>query len=396
METRMPRLKNALPSYRKHRASGQAVVTLSGVDHYLGRHGTKASRTLYDRLVAEWLAAGRKAATADTAILTIVELCSQYLQFAKGYYRKNGRCTGVVPGVKAAIKYLREWYGREAAEAFGPVALKALRQRMVDDGLSRGYVNDHVGRIKRMFKWAAGEELIPESTFRGLTLVEGLRAGRSAARETAPIQPVDGEVVDTTLVLLSTVVGDMVRVQRLTGMRPAEVCSLRPCDLNRSGDIWTYQPAEHKTEHHGRERTIHLGPKAQAVLLRYLARDAEAPCFAPKDAEAKRLAAAHAARETPLSCGNRPGSNRKRGRKRTIGAKYSVDSYRRAIHRACDKAGVERWSPNRLRHAAATEVRTKFGLEAAQIVLGHASADITQVYAERDAKKGAEVARLIG
>lgn len=392
----MPRLKNALPSYRKHRASGQAVVTLSGVDRYLGRHGTKASRTLYDRLVAEWLASGRKAAAADAATLSVVELCSRYLRFAKGYYVKNGRCTGVVPGIKAAIKYLRTWYGKEPAVAFGPVALKALRQRMVDDGLSRSYVNDHVKRIKRIFKWAAGEELVPESTFRALTLVEGLRAGRSKARETAPVVPVDDATVEATLGVLSSVVGDMVRVQRLTGMRPAEICALRPCDLDRTADVWTYQPSEHKTEHHGRARTIYVGPKAQGGLLRYLARDPEAFCFAPRDAEAKRLAAAHAARKTPLSCGNRPGSNRKRGRKRTVGTKYTVDSYRRAIHRACDKAGIERWSPNRLRHAAATEVRTKFGLEAAQVILGHASADVTQVYAERDAKKGAEVARLIG
>ncbi|QDT67867.1 hypothetical protein MalM25_07750 [Planctomycetes bacterium MalM25] len=62
----MPRLTNALPSYRKHRASGQAVVTLSGADHYLGKHGTKSSRTLYDRLVAEWLVNGRSSpAKAD-------------------------------------------------------------------------------------------------------------------------------------------------------------------------------------------------------------------------------------------------------------------------------------------------------------------------------------------
>ena len=51
----MPRLVHALPKYRKHRASGQAIVTLSGVDHYLGPHGTKISKRQYDRLMAEWL-----------------------------------------------------------------------------------------------------------------------------------------------------------------------------------------------------------------------------------------------------------------------------------------------------------------------------------------------------
>jgi hypothetical protein len=49
----MPRRRNFIPSYRLHRASGQAVVTLNGVDHYLGLHGTETSRREYDRVTAE-------------------------------------------------------------------------------------------------------------------------------------------------------------------------------------------------------------------------------------------------------------------------------------------------------------------------------------------------------
>jgi hypothetical protein len=44
----MPRLSKSLPSYRKHRASGQAVVNLNGRDYYLGPYGTKASKLEYD------------------------------------------------------------------------------------------------------------------------------------------------------------------------------------------------------------------------------------------------------------------------------------------------------------------------------------------------------------
>lgn len=47
---------NKLPKHAKHRASGKAVVRLNGVDHYLGPHGTKASKIEYDRLIGEWLA----------------------------------------------------------------------------------------------------------------------------------------------------------------------------------------------------------------------------------------------------------------------------------------------------------------------------------------------------
>lgn len=188
----------------------------------------------------------------------------------------------------------------------------------------------------------------------------------------------------------------MVRLQRLTGMRPAEVCQIRPADLDRTGEVWVFRPSSHKTEHHGRERSIYIGPRAQAILLGYLARDPESCCFQPRDSEARRRERQHAERVTPIGYGNRPGTNRKREPHTAAGARYTTSSYRRAIQRACDRVGVPRWAPNRLRHAAATEVRAKFGLEAAQIVLGHAGADVTQVYAERDAAKGVEVARPIG
>ena len=55
----MQRLGNRIPKYRKHRQSGQAVVTINGRDHLLGRYGAKASEIEYDRLITEWLSSGR-------------------------------------------------------------------------------------------------------------------------------------------------------------------------------------------------------------------------------------------------------------------------------------------------------------------------------------------------
>jgi hypothetical protein len=49
----MPRLIRSNPTYRKHKASGQAVVTLDGRDTYLGPQGTGASQPDYDRFVGE-------------------------------------------------------------------------------------------------------------------------------------------------------------------------------------------------------------------------------------------------------------------------------------------------------------------------------------------------------
>ena len=81
----------------------------------------------------------------------------------------------------------------------------------------------------------------------------------------------------------------MVRLQLLTGMRPAEVCLLRPRDITigKSG-TWTYRPSTHKTEHRGRERKIFIGPEGQEVLRRFLDRDPDAFCFSPRESVGKR------------------------------------------------------------------------------------------------------------
>jgi integrase len=417
----MPKLVHRLPSYRKHKASGQAIVTFHGRDHYLGPHGAKASKREYDRLVAEYLSSGRSQSfgTPEQS-LTVVELAADYRRFAEKYYGagKNSEYRRII----LLIKPLRELYGRIPAVEFGPVQLKAMQRLFIDRGWGRTYINASCKRITRMFRWAAGEGKIPAEVARALAMVPSLRAGKCDARETEPIGPVSDEMVEATLPHLPAVVADMVRLQRRTGMRPAEVCIVRPCDVDRSTSDWVYRPASHKTQHHGKERAVPLGPIAQGIVLKYLARDPEACCFRPCDSEAKRRAEASAARRTPLSCGNRPGSNRRRRPKKQPGDCYDVCAYRRAIARACDKAyphptlafkpiaeltvadkaqllrwrKEHRWAPNQLRHAAATEVRRQFGLEAAQVVLGHSQANVTQVYAERDLARGVEVARAIG
>jgi integrase len=418
----MPRLTQAIPKYRLHRQSGQAIVTIHGRDHLLGPHKSTASKVLYDRIIAEWLANGRQPIVSVEDGITITELIARYWKFAEAHYTKDGEATGELGALRSAFRPLKELYGATAAAEFGPLRLEALRMKMVSLGWARGNINRSVNRVRRLFRWGVSKQLIPSSVIEAHSTVDGLRRGKTTARETAPIRPVEDAAVDATLSFMPEVVADMVRVQRLAGMRPAEVCIVRPCDINRAGDVWIYRPESHKTEHHGRDRVIFIGPQAQAVLLRYLARSQEAYCFRPCDSIAKHRAARSATRTTRLSCGNVPGSNRLRKPRTEPGECYEVDAYRRAITRACDKAFLHptlakfsaktvpaahaeelkawqkqhRWAPNQLRHAAATEVRREFGLEAAQIVLGHSKADVTQIYAERDLEKGLAVAKAIG
>jgi integrase len=39
----------------------------------------------------------------------------------------------------------------------------------------------------------------------------------------------------------------MAQLQLHTGMGPGEVCRLRLADLDRTGDVWLYRPARHKS-----------------------------------------------------------------------------------------------------------------------------------------------------
>jgi site-specific recombinase XerC len=76
--------------------------------------------------------------------------------------------------------------------------------------------------------------------------------------------------------------------------------------------------------------------------------------------------------------------------------RWTDDGYAQAIARACAKAGVPAWAPNRVRHSFATDVRAAHGLEAAQVLLGHSRADVTQIYAERDQTLAEQVAAAVG
>lgn len=425
----MPRSANHVPKYSRHKGSGQAVVTIRGKDHYLGPYGTKASHLEYDRLILEWLAAGRPTADPEAEALKVKDAVLAFWKFAKKHYRKDGEPTGTAENYKPALRLLRHYYGNTLAAEFGPKSLKALRQKMMLQGNSRRYINDNIDRIRRMFRWAASEELIPASIPTALATVESLPKGRSEARETEPIAAVDDATVDVTVPYLPTVVADMVCFQRLTGARPGEVCILRPCDVDRSGEVWLYRPASHKTEHHDKQRVICIGPRAQEVLRPYLLRESSAYCFSPAESERKRNVARREARQTPITpsqAARRP----KRDSKRTPKNRYSNDSYRRAIDRACDLAfppppalarqegesakqwserltdkqreqlkswrAANRWAPNQLRHAAGTEIRKRFGLEGAQVALGHSKANVTEIYAERDLSKAIEIARQVG
>jgi hypothetical protein len=196
-----------VPSYRLHRGSGQAFVQHRGKRFYLGVHGTEDSREKYRQFVAELM----KSPTITPSIveapervdITIVELAASYRDWSTGYYRKNGEPTGHLQRVWAATAALVDLYGRITAKNFGPLKFQALQASLIAKGLSRNYINSLMGDIRRAFRWASANELLSVSVYQSLGTVSGLKQGRSQARETAPVLPVDRSVVAATLAYLS-------------------------------------------------------------------------------------------------------------------------------------------------------------------------------------------------
>src|SRR5262249_21118148 len=269
---------------------------------------------------------------------------------------------------------------------------------MIDLSLCRPVVNRRIGRVKRVFKWAVAEELVPPAVHQAVTAVAGLQRGRTPAREPEPVGPVDDAHVDAVLPFLNRHVRGLVEFGRLTGCRRGEACQVRKLDIDTSGPVWYFRPAQHKTAHRGKPRVILIGPKAQVLLTGFFTDDPADYCFSPRRAMDELRAARAAARKTPRWESHMARNARKRVQnpKRKPAERYNVSSYDHAVTTACEKAGVPRWHPNQLRHTYATRVRKERGLEAAQVVLGHATADITQVYAERDLTLAAEVAAKMG
>ncbi len=350
------------PSYRLHKASGQAVVTIDRKDHYLGVHGTAESRLRYEKLITTWMAGEQPLAREQSSNgWTVAEVCAQYLRWAEGYYVKDGKETSELHNVKRAIKAVRESYASLPAKEFSPLKLKTVRQRFIDDGLCRSGCNRFTGIVARIFRYAVENELVPADVGHGLEAVKPLARGRCEAPETDPVLPVEQAAIDATLPFLSDPYRAMVKIQLLLACRPGELVAMRPREIDRSQSVWIYKPRLHKTMHKGKDRIIPIGPRARLLLAPWLPDEPDRFCFPSQRA-----------------------------------AHITTAGYCKAIVAACELAGIEPWSPNQLRHSGATRIRQQASLDAAQVILGHSNISMTETYAERNLDAALRIAAEVG
>lgn len=408
----MGRKKNAQPTYLHHKPSGQARVRIDGVDVYLGVYGSQESRQKYYQLLAERFGDVRpaRALRKTSANLTVGEFLEAYREFASGYYGEKSK---ELNRVACAVRPIRELFGLEPAAEFSPLKLQTVLDRLVLNGdtrkevvaagyrtISRTTVNDYLAVIKRVFKWGVSQELIANGVYQALLTVEGVRRGRGklAAKTHGPkkILPVPPKDFDAVVKDggLTEEVKTMIQVQLLTGMRPDEVTIMRPGDIDQTvKPCWVYRPGKHKNDWRDgmADKEVLIGPKAQKLLRPWL--DA---CKRDTDYLFSPRAVAKKWNEEQLRTNGKKTAFAKLNALRPPRECYDDHSYRQAVRRACKRAGVDYWSPGRLRHNTGTFIRSEFGAEAAKTVLGHRHLSTTEIYAEKDRAKYASIMKQLG
>lgn len=398
----MARPKNVYPTYRKHKSSGTARCWVNGSWLNLGKYDSPESHREFNRIVAEFSASAGRLNRVNIVLspdITVDEVMLGFLRHAERYYRReDGTPTTELDEIKRSVAMVRRIYGGTAASKFGPLSLEAVREQMIQAGWCRKLINKRVGRIKRMFRWAASRELIASEVYGALRLLEGLTQGRTTARESPRVTPVEPTTVVATLPFFGRHLRAMVELQRLTGMRPGEVCAIELAEIDRSTEPWTYRPRQHKTLHRGKTRLVMIGPRGRAVIEEFVAGgfvvDPSGPLFSPRRAREERFEMMRAKRKSAVQPSQK---NRRKAKPKLLPAEeYTPHTYAHAVRVAAKKAGAAHWHPNQLRHLYASEVRKDHGLEAAQVLLGHSRADITQVYAERDLALAAKIALQVG
>lgn len=329
--------------------------------------------------------------------LTVQQAWERFNSHAQAHYRRpDGSLTGEARNIADAFRPVLELFGEAQAGEMGPRMLKTARERMIEQDLCVNVINQRVRKIRQVFKWLVSEELVKAEVWHSLQTVTALQPGRPVTslvgeslttRTSEPVRPVAAAIVDMTLVHLPPTLQAMIRLQLLTAMRPEDVCSMRPIDIDASGAVWVYTPAHHKNTYRQHERHVLLGPQAQAIVQEYLNRDTTAYLFSPMEAIRQRHAGCKLHRHQPVLT---PVTERR------VGMRYTSQSYARAIADVCAANELPHWAPNQLRHTALTQIRKQYGVEVAQVVAGHRKCDVTQVYAEANREKAAAVVLRIG
>jgi integrase len=342
------RKRNVIPNRLTHRPSGQDRIIWRGKSIYLGKTGSAEAEANYRRVVKNIVTIGE--AIAEPSRITVCFLAERFLVHTKESFPSGSR---EPMAYERAMDLMIEALGDEAAESVTPAKFAAMRDAWARGGKSVRTVNKHHNQCVAAFRWGVTVELVPASVWHALQAVPRLKPMRSPAKPPREVGPVEWSQVEAIREHVRPQVWAMICVQWHTGMRSGEVLAMTPGQIKD----WIYRPGSHKNAWRGHVREIPIGPRCRVVLAPWL--DGKGP-------------------------------------EERIFPSYTSQSYGRAISRACDVAGVPHWHPHQIRHAHATRVRASHGLDAAQAVLGHKHARVTEIYAEKVSGLAKKVSEEIG
>jgi integrase len=398
----MPQVHHkSAPSYRYHKSSKQAVVTLFDVETHrrrdvmLGEFDSKESRAKYAAVIAAWEKNGRrfddpKQPAPKPDDLRVSEAVEEYLKEGQRKWRRpTGEPTGTFADIAITGVYLTDLFGAMPLADFGADQLEQLRDRLIADKRVCPQVNKRIGHARQWYTWCLARRKVPASVDAFRVLLEmkqrcrAISPGDFGAKAGKKVQPADPKAVEKALPEMPPLIQAVVQLLRLTGARPSELLEMKPRELDRTGETWLLRPEWHKTAKKGKARVIYLGPEAQAALAPWLlGTAADQLIFTAKRSEERRLKDLRERRTTPLWDSHIEAQERKRieNPKRRPGDRICPRVLANAVRRACRRAKVKPFSPYSLRHLRAVELRTKFGIETVRAVLGHSAASMSDHY----------------
>ncbi len=355
--------------------------------------------------------------------ISVQELVDRFLLHAGRKYDPRPGCpSNETKNVSDACRPWVDGYGSSPAADLTIETLEEIQHAMCRKGYVVSTVNKRMQRIKRVVRWGVKRRTVPATVLGEFELLDPVRAPQ--AKHKPPVEAVSMELVERTLTAMEGIaenaetacpgsvpcaaaasfaanaatrplnplmsnrktpspVPTIIRLMLLTGMRPGEAVIMRGTNVSTAGNsiehglsnardaevstamngksgqtTWLYKPDSHKNQWRGHTRSIVLGPQAIKLILPFM-RDGH--LFLTR-----------------------------------LGKPYTTNSLLHAVYAACDRAGVERWSPNQLRHRAATLCYERFGIETTQEMLGHKDPRTTEGYVDQLLTHVSEYQRRFG
>ena len=383
-----------------------AYITVNGKQVYLGKWGSDEAQAAYDRFVIDWAKANQLGQEVDPRTsqpLLLEMICA----FIEEFRARPVRSDSDLNTYLLLMRRIAELFPDYLTDDFRVRDLERLRDSFQSQGFdrrgehreyTRTYLNKLVNRTKSIFAWGVSKDYVSAETAARLKYLQPLRKGRTTAPEPRERHSVTDSDFSAVSNFLPPYYQDIVELLRITGMRPSELTNMRVGNIDQTPEskIWKYSPEHHKTESSGAARIISLGKRAQTVLAPHLKnRKPEEFVFTPARAMESLWAEKRDLWKSPLQPSQvRRGKERAKRRTEKYNPQLKPETIGRMVRKACEKAienGTlkQAWTPYELRHTAITEIRIKYGAEAAQHFAGHSNLN-TQKYYDHSADLTAE------